>query len=116
MTVRIECDLEGLTANWVEIQDAGWCRAETMALAALPDDDSLYLFLRDKGKLLGCHLELTNGQVIESSAGMTEGAMLYADEAMIAWLGRCAWLAIAKRRALGNVSARLSSNAKENAA
>jgi hypothetical protein len=116
MTTRIECDLDGLAANWVEIQDEGWSRRETMKLLALPDDDALYTFLRDTGKLIACHLELTTGQAIDTPAGITEDAMLDADEALIAWLTRTGWVAIARRRALGNASARLSSNAKETTA
>lgn len=111
MTVRIECDLDGLTANWVEIQDVGWSRRETVALASLPDDDALFKFLLEKGRLVACHLELTTGATIDEPAGLTEEAMLDADEALIAWLTRAGWLAIARRRALGNVSARLSSPA-----
>ena len=113
MPVRIECDLDGLTANWVEIQDQGWSRRETAELLALPDDDALYRFLRDRGKLTACHLELVTGKAIDTPEGITEEAMLDADEALIAWLTRTGWLAIARRRALGNASARLSSPAKD---
>jgi hypothetical protein len=109
MAARIECDLEGLTANWVEIQDAGWARQDTIDMLALPDDDALYAFLRDRKKLIACHLELVNGQVIDTPEGLTEEAMMQADEALIAWLARSGWYAIGKRRALGNASARLSS-------
>ena len=108
MSVRVECDVEGLTGDWVEIQDAGWGRRDTVHLASLPDDDSLYRFLLEREKLIACHVTLVTGQVISEPSEMTEDAMLDADEATIAWLGRAAWLTIAKRRALGNVSARLS--------
>ena len=47
MTVRIECDVEGLTGNWVEIQDQVGA-GRNNGVAALPDDDSLYLFLRER--------------------------------------------------------------------
>lgn len=110
MPVRIECDLDGLTGNWCDVADA-WSLREVHQLAAV-QDEAFYDLLRHK--VVACHIELPTG-AIDDPQGINEDALMDADIALVGWLGRVLPLAVARRRVLGNASARLSSPANAQA-
>ena len=105
MAIRIECDLDGLTSNWCDVAD-GWTRREVQELVDV-QDETFYDLLRRK--VTACHIELSNGVTITDPQHITDDALLDADIALLGWLGRTLPLAVARRRVLGNASARLSS-------
>jgi len=73
-------------------------------LAAQNDD--FYSFLRSK--VVACHIQTIDGGVITDPAQISDAGLTDVDVLLIGWLGRSMPLAVAKRRALGNASARLS--------
>lgn len=110
--LRITCDLDGLEACWMDV-DQQWSGRELTALlevSNVAEDDGLYAILRKK--VQGCHIELMDGSAIEAPADITAERMLDADVALNGWLHQGLYLAIAQRRVLGNASARASSPAK----
>lgn len=105
--MRIECSAPGFEANWVDVADA-WTRRDTTEMYAA-QGEAFYELLRRR--LVACHIELTTGQAIDAPAGITTDAIQDADEALLGWLGVVLPIALAKRRALGEASARVSSSA-----
>ena len=103
--MRIECTAPGLERNWVDVADL-WTRRDTTEMYAA-QGEAFYELLRRR--LVACHVELTTGQAIDTPAGITTDAIQDADEAVLGWLGVVLPIALAKRRALGEASARVSS-------
>ncbi len=106
MTVRIECDVDGLTGNWIEISDR-WTQREAVAMVEVVNDD-FYALLR--AKTVAVHIDA--GEItITSPDQLDADHLLDADVAVLGWLGSVLPIAVARRRTLGNASARLSFSA-----
>jgi hypothetical protein len=109
MPIRIECAAPGFERNWVEMPDV-WTRRDTVEMNAAQGEAFWELLRR---RMVACHLEMATGDVIDTPAGVTVDAIQDADELLLAWLGNTMPIALARRRALGEASARVSSSAKE---
>lgn len=105
MAIRIECSAPGFEANWVEMPDV-WTRRDTVEMNTA-QGEAFWVLLRRR--CTGCHLVMTTGDVIDTPAGITVDAIQDADELLLAWLGNTMPIALARRRALGEASARVSS-------
>ncbi len=106
MPVHIECDIEGLTDNWIEISDR-WTQRESVAMMEVAND-AFYALLR--AKTIAVNID-AGGTLIATPDQLTGDNLLDADVALIGWLGMVLPLAVARRRTLGNASARLSLSA-----
>ncbi len=106
MSVRIECDAEGLTGNWIEISDR-WTQREAVAMMEVANDE-FYALLR--AKTVAVHID-AGGTAITSPEQLDADHLLDADVAVLGWLGSVLPIAVARRRTLGNASARLSFSA-----
>jgi hypothetical protein len=107
MPVRIECTAPGFEQNWVEMADT-WTRREVVEMNAV-SGEAFWELLRKR--TISCHLVMATGVSLDTPAAITTDAIQDADELLLAWLGYAMPLSLAKRRALGEVSARVSSNA-----
>ena len=104
MSIRIECSAPGFTDNWVEMPDV-WTRRDTVEMNAAQGEAFWELLRR---RMLGCHLVMATGTVLDTPAAVTVDAIQDADELLLAWLGNTMPIALARRRALGEASARVS--------
>ena len=102
--VRIYCDDPDYPQTWIDI-DGRWTLAEQRRMVEAQDDD-FWAFLRTK--TIACHIETGDGGAITDPALLTGEALADVDVLLISWLGAVLPLAVSKRRALGNASARLS--------
>ena len=106
--MRIECDAAGFEHNWLEVEDK-WTRREIIALEGFSMSDNARFFDMLKRKVQACHIALEDGGAIEDPANLDYDSLLDADEIIWGWLGQALWIAIGRRRSLGNLSARLLS-------
>ncbi len=104
--VRIECDLPGLEGNWIEISDK-WTQREAVAMMDAADA-SFYSLLQSK--CVAVHI-MAGDTLISAPDQLDAEHLLDADVAIIGWLGTVMPIAVARRRTLGNASARLSLSA-----
>lgn len=116
-TVKLTCTAEGFEQNSIELWPR-WTRNDTKRLDGI-EDEAYIEFLREK--LAGVHLEIygNDGKVIdtiESAEELTDEAFDELDEVLIGWLGGALYTFIGNRRTLGNLSARVLRNTKENPA
>ena len=102
--IRIYCDDPDYSQTWIDI-DGRWTLADQRRMVEVADDD-FWAFLRTK--TVACHIETGDGEAITDPAGLSGEGLADVDVLLIAWLGAVMPTAIAKRRALGNASARLS--------
>jgi len=102
--IRIYCDDAEYGETWIDLSPR-WTQGDMQKMLDVQDDE-FYTFLR--GKTVACHIQTADGGVITDPAQITADGLLDVDVLLIGWLGRSMPLAVAKRRALGNVSARLS--------
>jgi len=103
---RIDCDFPGLDGNWIEISDR-WTQREAVAMTEAADE-SFYALLR--AKTVAVHI-VAGDTVIASPEQLDAEHLLDADVAVLGWLGSVLPIAVARRRTLGNASARLSFSA-----
>ena len=102
--IRIYCDDPDYSQTWIDI-DGRWTLADQRRMVEVADDD-FWAFLRTK--TVACHIETGDGEAITDPALLNGEGLAGADVLIIAWLGAVLPLAVSKRRALGNASARLS--------
>ena len=102
--IRIYCDDPDYPVTWVDVSDR-WTLADQRRMMDVEGDD-FYTFLR--GRVTACHIETVEGDPITDPAQISEAGLGACDVLIIGWLGSVLPLAVAKRRALGNASARLS--------
>ena len=102
--IRIYCDDPDYSDTWLDLQ-ARWTQGDMQKMLDVVGDD-FYTFLR--GKTVACHIQTIDGEAITDPAQISEAGLADVDVLLIGWLGRTMPLAVAKRRALGNASARLS--------
>jgi hypothetical protein len=105
--IKFYCDIEGFKDNWIGISER-WTQKEAKAAdAAMSDGWEAYLnFL--SGKVDGCNIVTETG-AITSFAEVTESTLDEMDLRLVGFIGGILQQAIARLRALGNVSARVSS-------
>ena len=104
-SVRVTCDVDGFANTWLEL-DAKITRREVMAIEAANDESFFTDLLRPR--VVACHIERAGQPAITTPDDLTLDALLDCDEAVLGFIGRAIWIAIAQRRTLGNVGARLS--------
>ncbi len=102
--IRIYCDDPEYGETWIDLSPR-WSQGDMQKMLDVTGDD-FFAFLR--GKTLACHIQTIDGGIVTDPAQLTEAGMVDVDVLLIGWLGRAMPLAVAKRRALGNASARLS--------
>ena len=102
--IRIYCDDPDYSQTWIDI-DGRWTLADQRRMVEVADDE-FWAFLR--AKTVACHIETGDGEAITDPALLNAEGLAGADVLIIAWLGAVLPLAVSKRRALGNASARLS--------
>ena len=102
--IRVYCDDPEYSATWIDV-DSRWTLGEQVRLLEVADDD-FWAFLR--GKTAACHIQTADGGAIDDPAQISAAGLAGCDVLVIGWLGSVLPVAIAKRRALGNASARLS--------
>ena len=102
--IRIYCDDPDYAETWIDIAPR-WTQADIERMYAVKDDE-FYAFLRSK--TVAMHIQTNGGDVLTDPAQLTDEGTADVDVLLIAWLGAAMPRAVAKRRALGNASARLS--------
>ena len=102
--IRIYCDAPEYADTWIDILPR-WSLADQERMLDVQGDE-FFAFLRDK--TAACHIETLSGAAITDPAQLTDSGLADVDVLLIGWLGSVLPLAVSKRRALGNVSARLS--------
>jgi len=102
--IRIYCDDAEYGETWIDLSPR-WTQGDMQKMLDVTGDD-FYAFLRSK--CVACHIQTVDGGAITDPAQISDAGLTDVDVLLIGWLGRSMPLAIAKRRALGNASARLS--------
>ena len=102
--IRIYCDDPEYTETWIDIA-ARWTQGEMQRMLDVQGDE-FYAFLRSK--TVACHIQTADGGAVTDPAQLNDAGLADADVLLIGWLGRTMPLAVARRRILGNASARLS--------
>jgi hypothetical protein len=102
--IRIYCDDPEYGETWIDLSPR-WTQGDMQKMLEVQGDE-FYAFLRSK--CIACHIQTADGAAITDPAQLTDAGMVDVDVLLIGWLGRSMPLAVAKRRALGNASARLS--------
>lgn len=102
--IRIYCDDPDYSETWIDFTPR-WTQGDMTKMLAVQGDE-FYAFLR--GKCVACHIQTADGGAITDPAQISDAGLTDVDVLLIGWLGRSMPLAVAKRRALGNASARLS--------
>ncbi len=103
-SVRIYCDDPEYTATWIDIA-ARWTQGELQRMLDVQGDE-FYAFLRSK--TVAMHIQTADGGAVTDPARLSDEGLADVDVLLIGWLGRTMPLAVARRRILGNASARLS--------
>ncbi len=103
--VRIYCDDTEYPDTWVDVA-ARWTQGEMETMLAVQGDE-FFAFLRSK--VVACRIDTADGNAITDPAQLSAAGLKGVDVLLVGWLGAVLPLAVAKRRALGNASARLSS-------
>ena len=102
--IRIYCDDPEYTETWIDIA-ARWTQGDMQRLLDVQGDE-FYAFLRSK--TVACHIQTADGGAVTDPAQLNDTGLADVDVLLIGWLGRTMPLAVARRRILGNASARLS--------
>lgn len=102
--IRIYCDDPEYSETWIDIAPR-WTQSEIERMYAA-NGDEFYAFLRSK--VVAMSIQTNTGTVLTDPAAISDTGLTDVDVLLIGWLGRSMPLAVAKRRALGNASARLS--------
>ena len=102
--IRIYCDDPEYTETWIDIA-ARWTQGEMQRMLDVQGDE-FYAFLR--AKTVACHIQTADGGAVTDPAQLNDAGLADVDVLLIGWLGRTMPLAVARRRILGNASARLS--------
>lgn len=102
--IRIYCDDAEYGETWIDLSPR-WTQGDMQKMLDVQGDE-FYTFLRSK--CVACHIQTADGGAVTDPAQITDEGLIDVDVLLIGWLGRTMPLAIAKRRALGNASARLS--------
>jgi hypothetical protein len=102
--IRIYCDDPEYSETWIDFSPR-WTQGDVTKMLAAQNDD-FYSFLRSK--VVACHIQTVDGGAITDPAQISDEGMIDVDVMLVGWLGATMPRAIAKRRALGNASARLS--------
>jgi hypothetical protein len=102
--IRIYCDDPEYGETWIDLSPR-WTQGDMQKMLEVQGDE-FYAFLRSK--CIACHIQTADGAANTDPAQLTDAGMVDVDVLLIGWLGRSMPLAVAKRRALGNASARLS--------
>lgn len=107
--MRIECKEPGFEANWVEVSER-WTRRETIELYKVGGEDYFALL---RQKVTACNIIPIAGDPITDPQSITPDNLMDCDEVVHGFLGGSLQAAIAERRAIGNLSARLSSGTND---
>lgn len=102
--IRIWCDEPEYSETWIDIAER-WTMGEMQRMVEAQGDE-FYILLR--GKTVAMHVQTNSGSVLTDPAQLSDAGLADVDVLLLGWLGRVMPLAIARRRALGNASARLS--------
>jgi len=102
--IRIYCDDAEYGETWIDLSPR-WTQGDMQKMLDVTGAD-FYAFLRSK--CVACHIQTADGGAITDPAQISDAGLTDVDVLLIGWLGRSMPLAVAKRRALGNASARLS--------
>ena len=102
--IRIYCDDPEYSETWIDFSPR-WTQGDVTKMLAAQNDD-FYSFLRSK--VVACHIQTVDGGAITDPAQISDEGLVDVDVLLFGWLGAAMPRAIAKRRALGNASARLS--------
>lgn len=102
--IRIYCDDPDYSETWIDITPR-WTQGDIERMYAVKDDE-FYAFLRSK--VVAMHVQTNSGGVLTDPAQLSDEGTADVDVLLIGWLGAAMPRAVAKRRALGNASARLS--------
>ena len=102
--IRIYCDDPDYSETWIDVSPR-WTQGEMQKMLDVQGDD-FYAFLR--AKTVACHIQTVDGGVVTDPAQISDAGLSDVDVLLIGWLGRTMPLAVARRRILGNASARLS--------
>ena len=106
--IRIYCDDAEYGETWIDLSPR-WTQGDMQKMLDVTGDD-FYAFLRSK--CVACHIQTADGGAITDPAQISDDGLSDVDVLVIGWLGATMPRAIAKRRVLGNASARASSPAK----
>jgi len=111
MTLRYECGIEELSANWVEVSEI-WTRREMVELTETQAIEVIEAFWRKK--IVACHIVTIDGDAVTDPALLTaELADESLDARLCDFLGYVLMQACAHIRSLGPLSGRLSSGGVE---
>jgi len=102
--IRIYCDDAEYGETWIDLSPR-WTQGDMQKMLQVQGDE-FYAFLRSK--TVACHIQTADGGAITDPAQISDEGMVDVDVMLVGWLGATMPRAIAKRRALGNASARLS--------
>lgn len=107
MQIRLECTIDGLTNNWVDVAEV-WTRSEMRrwhlaTLGAAPEDE-LFALLAEK--LVACHVYLPDGALL-TTADQLIARFDDLDARLVRWLATGLSKAIQELLALGERQKRL---------
>jgi len=102
--IRIYCDDPEYSETWIDIAPR-WTQSEIERMYAA-NGDEFYAFLRSK--VVAMSIQTNTGTVLTDPAAISDTGLADVDVLLFGWLGAAMPRAVAKRRALGNASARLS--------
>ena len=107
MPMQFKCDVPGFEENWIEVSDK-WKRSETEVVErARAYGDFLPIFYQ---KVTACHLLVEEELTLNDPKEVTAETIERMDEVLASFVGSVLVHAAARRRALGNMSARISSD------
>ena len=106
---RIECDIEGLEANWVELTSR-WSIGDVKKLENIETDAELLAHIIPK--ITACNIVTLDEIAITSPAEITEESLADVDIVVYTWLFSAMYTQIDRLRSLGFSSSRLSSTTK----
>lgn len=109
MAIRIECTIDGLDDNWLQLSDT-WSRREMRAwyTAVLQADESTWLPIL-QSKLLGVHMRLIDGTPIANADALIE-QLDNMDVRLTRWLPHSVLGALVEMLALSESSRRILLN------
>ncbi len=101
--IRIYCDDPGYPDAWIDIESR-WTLRDQDQMVAVADDEFWALLRR---KTLACCIPAIDGDPVTDPSQLSSAGLAGVDVLLIGWLGSALPLAVSRRRALGNASARL---------